>query len=259
MRAPYIILPGDGPVVATAIHGGHDLRDAVRRRLILAEETRLLEEDPYTELLTAGADSVVSVFRSRFEVDLNRPRDKAVYRTPEDAWGLQLWDSPPEDQLVEESLAIYDGFYRDLESLLGYLCKRFGNVVVLDLHSYCHRRSGPAAAPADPATNPEVNLGTGSMPLEPWRPLVNRFMADLSSHGPPKQRLQVGENVRFRGGHLSQWVHSRFPGQACVLAIEFKKFFMDEWTGQVAADEFARAGAALRATLPGLREELTKL
>jgi hypothetical protein len=29
--------------------------------------------------------------RSRFEVDLNRPRREAVYRIPEDAWGLDIW------------------------------------------------------------------------------------------------------------------------------------------------------------------------
>ena len=24
----------------------------------------------------------------------------------------------------------------------------------------------------------------------------------------------------------------RYPGQGCAIAIEFKKFFMDEWTGE---------------------------
>ncbi len=259
MRDPYAMLPGNGPVVATAVHGGHDLREEVRRQLILDEETRLLEEDPYTELLAAGADSVVSVYRSRFEVDLNRPREKAVYRTPEDAWGLQLWDGPQEETLVEGSLRIYDDFYRDLEALLESLLLRFPKVVLLDLHSYCHRRDGPTAVAADPAANPEVNLGTGSLPTAPWRALVERFKAELGSPDPSGRQLLVGENVRFRGGHLSQRIHTAFPGRVCVLAIEFKKFFMDEWTGRLDTAEFARAGAALRATLPGLREELEKL
>ncbi|MDF1553336.1 MAG: N-formylglutamate amidohydrolase [Deferrisomatales bacterium] len=259
MRDPYVILPGDGPVMATALHAGHDLRDAVRRRLVLAEETRLLEEDPYTELLATGADSVVNVYRSRFEVDLNRPREKAVYRKPEDAWGLPLWDRPPEDELVRGSLRIYDAFYRDLETLLASRCERFGRAVVLDLHSYCHRRDGASAAPADPAANPEINVGTGSLPAEPWRPLVDRLLADLGSRGPQRHRLQVGENIRFRGGHFSQWAHARFPGRVCVLALEFKKFFMDEWTGRLDGPAFSRAHDALRAALPGLREELAKL
>ena len=26
-------------------------------------------------------------------------------------------------------------------------------------------------------------------------------------------------------------MHERYPRQGCAIAIEFKKFFMDEWTG----------------------------
>ena len=39
-------------------------------------------------------------------------------------------------------------------------------------------------------------------------------------------RLDVRENVNFRGGQLAQWAHSTFPDRACVLALEFKKIFM---------------------------------
>ncbi|GAB4262584.1 MAG: N-formylglutamate amidohydrolase [Deferrisomatales bacterium] len=259
MRDPYVLLLGDGPLVAAALHAGHDLREAVRERLLLPEGTRVLEEDPYTELLCGGADGTVVAYRSRFEVDLNRPRDKAVYRTPEDAWGLELWAGEPDAALVEESLRLYDRFYRDVEVYLGSLIDRFRKVVVLDLHSYCHRRAGPGAPPADPATHPDVNLGTGTLPEDPWRPLVDRFMTDLRRYGAPEESLRVGENIRFRGGYFSQWVHARFPRRAAVLAIEFKKVFMDEWTGRVDPSALARTAAALRAALPGLREELEKL
>ena len=37
--------------------------------------------------------------------------------------------------------------------------------------------------------------------------------------------------MRFRGGYLSQWLSERYPTTACTLALEFKKVFMDEWTG----------------------------
>ena len=29
-----------------------------------------------------------------------------------------------------------------------------------------------------------------------------------------------------------RFVHDRYPGQGCAIALEFKKFFMDEWTGK---------------------------
>jgi hypothetical protein len=36
------------------------------------------------------APTHIIVTRSRFEVDLNRPRDKAVYRCAADAWNLDV-------------------------------------------------------------------------------------------------------------------------------------------------------------------------
>jgi hypothetical protein len=41
-----------------------------------------------------------------------------------------------------------------------------------------------------------------------------------------------------------------------VLAIEFKKFFMDEWTGQPDVDAVAAIGKALATTTPGALEAL---
>src|SRR5690606_28504964 len=78
---------GDGPVIATAIHDGHALRPDVAARMRLSDAERLQEEDPFTGSWTAIGDTRVTAVRSRFEVDLNRPRDQAVYRTAAEAWG----------------------------------------------------------------------------------------------------------------------------------------------------------------------------
>lgn len=76
---------GDGPLLAAAVHDGHELRDEVAELIALDEATRLREEDPFTGEWTAMAPNRMVVRRSRFEVDVNRPRETAVYRTPEDA------------------------------------------------------------------------------------------------------------------------------------------------------------------------------
>ena len=39
---------GEGPLVAVALHAGHDLRPEVREIMNLTEEERLREEDPFT-------------------------------------------------------------------------------------------------------------------------------------------------------------------------------------------------------------------
>ncbi len=67
------------------------------------------------------------------------------------------------------------------------------------------------------------------------------------------------ENVRFKGGHLSKWIHENFPASGCCLALEFKKFFMDEWTGEPVAEELEAIPQALEATLPGLIKSLTEV
>jgi N-formylglutamate deformylase len=243
---------GDSPIVATAIHDGHDVREEVAEIMALPEPDRLREEDPYTGVWAEVALTRLVPRRSRFEVDLNRPRDRAVYLGPEDAWGLQVWKNELPGALVERSLVEYDAFHAQAHEILSELVSRFGVVVVLDLHTYNHRRSGPVAEPADPESNPEVNVGTGTVDKERFAGIVDRFVEDLGQYDFRGRHLDVRENVKFRGGHFSRWVHETFPGTACTLAVEFKKFFMDEWSGEIDRDLHGEISRALAATVPGL-------
>jgi hypothetical protein len=246
-------------VVATAIHDGHEVRDEVLRLMAIREADRLREEDPFTGRWTAVAPTRIIGTRSRFEVDLNRLRETAVYRTPDDAWGLEVWKSPPPEEMIERSLGNYDAFYAELDRLYGSLVRQNGRILVLDLHTYNHRRDGPDGPVADPAGNPQVNVGTGTMPDRTrWAGLIDRFMEELTAHDFPGGRLDVRENVRFRGGACAKWAHHRFPDSACVLSIEVKKFFMDEWTGRPDETLVAAVGSALAAVVPGALDELIR-
>lgn len=71
--------------------------------------------------------------------------------------------------------------------------------------------------------------------------------------------LDVRENVKFFGGHFAKWIYQNFPKKVCVLSIEFKKFFMDEWTGKVDEVQSAAIKSALAATIPGVLSELKSL
>jgi len=252
------VTEGTGPLVALAVHDGHAVRPEVAAHLLLDGETRLREEDPYTGQWTSVAPTRIVVSRSRFEVDLNRPRERAVYREPGDAWGLDLWRGRLPDEVVERSLTQYDEFYATLRGVLERAVSRSGNFVVYDLHSYNHKREGTSAPPADSEANPQVNVGTGSMDRERWAPVVDRFMDELRAWPFPGGKLDVRENVKFRGGHVSRWVHEMFPDTGCALAIEFKKFFMDEWTGEPYRDRIDAIGRALAGTASGVLEELSR-
>ena len=236
---------GEGPIVAVAIHHGHDLRPAIRDLVALTDEERLREEDPGTGEFTEIAPTRIVVHRSRFEMDLNRPRDGAVYRTPEDAWGLEVWKQETSQDEVDRTLAQYDHFYDSLRDTLVAIERAHKRFVVFDIHSYNHRREGPDGPPADPAGNPDVNLGTGSMDRKFWAPVVDAFVGSLSKCNVGGAPLDVRENVRFQGGNLSRWVHEHFPQTGCALAIELKKTFMNEWTGEFDAERTAEMRAAL--------------
>ena len=140
------------------------------------------------------------------------------------------------------SLEVYDAFYADLAERLDAVAAR-GPFVVYNVHSYNHRRAG-ADQPADPEDeNPEVNLGTGSVDRERFGAVIDAFRTSLSEQG-----FDVRENVKFKGQALAWWVHERYAGTGVVLALEFKKTFMDEWTGVPDPDRLDVLAQALATT-----------
>lgn len=240
------------PLVAMALHSGFALRPELAERCALEEATRLHETDLFTDYWTFAAPHRVVPLPSRFEVDLNRTREEAIYQKPEDAWGLNVWKEPLSPDMIDRSLHIYDTFYAKMYELLSELKKRQGRFIVFELHAYNHRRAGPNAPPEDPAQNPDVNVGTGTMDRNYWAPVVDRFMTDLASFDFLGRHLDVRENVKFVGRHFPKWVHETFPETGCVLALEIKKFFMNEWTGEVDHKQLAAILVALRATVSGV-------
>ncbi|WP_224998306.1 N-formylglutamate amidohydrolase [Cesiribacter sp. SM1] len=249
MSKPFFeIVGGEGPLVVTAIHDGHHIRPVLNAYIGLSAKQRLREEDPHTgKLASLFPDHIVANY-SRFETDLNRSRNKAVYLKPEDAWGLHVWrESLPKDE-VEVSLKNYDLFYKAVESYLLDIINRHGFVVIYDLHTYNHRRGGPQSTPADPAQNPEINIGLGNINKGTWRPVIDTFTNCFKSAYPAGEEPDIRENVKFEGGHFMHWVHERFGRKACAISIEFKKTFMDEWTNEVDQAHLNRLGEALKST-----------
>ena len=229
----WTVQRGPGPVMATAIHDGHDLRPEIAAVMQLPDADRLREEDPFTGQATLGVPTHIVAHRSRFEFDLNRGPEEAIYETPEQCWGLQLWDQPLEQDVVDRSLAIHAAYYRMLATLLDDIAAAHDRFVLIDVHSYNHRRDGPEGKPADPAKAPDINIGTFSMPRDQWAFLLDPLMEEMRRFDFNGRHLDVRENVAFQGkGEQTRFVHERYPGRGCAIALEFKKFFMDEWTGE---------------------------
>src|SRR5690606_19522000 len=102
MDIQYVLEEKGGPIFALAIHDGHQLADQLTPIMNLSESERLREEDPFTGMLTDIDTNRLVVKTSRFQVDLNRSIQDAVYLRPDQAWGLQVWKEAPTKMMLTE-------------------------------------------------------------------------------------------------------------------------------------------------------------
>ncbi|MBB1088022.1 N-formylglutamate amidohydrolase [Lysobacter sp. SG-8] len=223
---------GDGPVIATAIHDGHAMRTALLPHLAVDDAGRRREEDPLTGALVAAGDVRLRVRASRFQVDLNRPRALALSTDPADTWGLRVWKGALPEAEVATSLAAHDRFYAMFRELVDTLLQRFPALLVLDIHSYNHRRDGAGDPPAPEAGNPDIDVGATTLDRARWGHVAKTLAAGLRAHRAGGRELDVRENVRYDGGgHFPEWLHATWPERVCAISLEYKKVYMDEWTG----------------------------
>ncbi len=221
----------DEPIVCTAIHNGHLMSTAFKENLGISEADQLREEDPFTGYFTLISNNRIIGRFSRFEVDLNRAPETAIYLKPEDAWDLPVRKYPLPDDVVAIARQRYALFYSRTKLFFQEMEDTFGKFFVFDIHSYNHRRNGPLAPPDDPELNPDIILGTNNM-SESWLPLVEKLRDNLANADFFGRKLDVRINVKFTGGNFSRWIHKSFPESVCCVSLEFKKIFMDEWTGE---------------------------
>jgi hypothetical protein len=245
------------PLVGTAIHDGHAVWPHLSQIMAIDEAGRLREEDPFTAEFVKDIPTSIVVRRSRFEVDLNRAPEGAIYLRPDQAWGLDVWRHPPSQDHVRELLRQHASYYALLRHVLSQIEAMFGAFVVLDMHSYNHRREGPDGPPTPQDDAPDINIGTFSMDRGRWAHILDPFMASLRSATVKGRLLDVRENIAFDGrGEQTRFIHEHFPETGCAIAVEFKKIFMDEWTGTPDMEAIAELRSAVAMSLPVLESAL---
>lgn len=253
----WFVHQGQGPVLCTAVHAGHQLDDDLKPYLHAPEESLRREEDPLTDVLASVGDQVFVSYRSRFEADLNRSRERAFATDPQDTWGMKVWREPPPQSLIERSLQTHDRYYELMSRWLKSMISTYGTVLVLDIHSYNHRRDGAESPPMNPEKNPHIDLGLTELDATRFGPLVDRFAQTLAAQPCQQIALDVRGNVRYPdGGHWPEWIYANFGDHICTITLEYKKFFMDEWTGQVSLPILEDLRAGLAAAIGAVRPEL---
>lgn len=206
------------PYVCGAVHDGHQFRPELWEYCLHTEYERWFEEDPCTKEFVNTHPIVIAGCDSRFEYDLNRAPELAIY---EDAWGKQLWKKPLPQELREKSLKKHQNFYSIVHALILKLEQKFSSVVVYDMHSYNWRRWEREV--------PVINLGTKNVDearfvtsIESWRAMLQTLML------PHVENTTSNINDTFMGnGYFLKFISENFKN-TLVLATEFKKIYCDE-------------------------------
>ncbi len=207
------------PYICGAVHDGHQFRKELWDNCLHSEYERWYEEDPCTKQMVQSHPIVIAGCDSRFEYDLNRPPEQAIY---EDAWGKRLWKVPLLKDQVQKSMNKHNNFYRVVHTLIEALEKIHKAVVVYDMHSYNWKRWD--------RTVPTWNLGTRNIDNTRFGSLVEDWRTSLEKMKLPNGIVSsAGINDTFYGnGYFLKYITHNFQN-TLVLATEIAKVYCDEY------------------------------
>ena len=213
------------------MHAGSRIRPEIAKALTVKRVDRFREEDPFMGAFIRDFPIQIIARDSRFEYDLNREPHRAFYPFGSLKWGLKVWCRELTEEEQELSIMKHHEFHELVDMVAGYLLSHNRHALVFDMHSYCFQREGTNDWYEDP--RPEINLGTRPVNREHFSQAIDSFLKDLSNTGIGDRPIRVAENEVFPGGYLSRRLSKKWFDNILVLALEYKKIFMDEWTGQV--------------------------
>lgn len=204
--------------ICGAVHNGNQFRKELWDNCLHSAYERWYEEDPCTKEMVQSHPIVIAGCDSRFEYDLNRPPETAIY---EDAWGKKLWEKPLSKEMYAESIKKHHNFYKVVHALLSKIEEKFGVCVVYDMHSYNWKRWDREV--------PTWNLGTKNIDndrfsnqIESWRKTLEK------THFPHSIPSSAKINDTFFGnGYFLKYITANFKN-TLVLATEIAKVYCDE-------------------------------
>ncbi|UPS90951.1 N-formylglutamate amidohydrolase [Bizionia sp. M204] len=205
--------------VCSAIHDGHQFRTELWENCLHTEYERWYEEDPATKAMIATHPIVIAGCDSRFEYDLNRPPEEAIFET---AWGKQLWKQPLPEAMKAKSLQKHANFYKVVSALIKKIEEKYNGCIVFDMHSYNWQRWDREV--------PTWNIGTSNIDNKRFGTLVEAWRNRLSQIQLPHKIAQTAKvNDTFQGnGYFLKYITHSFKN-TLVLATEIAKIYGDEY------------------------------
>ncbi|TXG39888.1 N-formylglutamate amidohydrolase [Seonamhaeicola maritimus] len=207
------------PYACAAIHNGHQFRKELWSNCLHTAYNRWYEEDPETKTMVATHPIVITGCDSRFEYDLNRAPEEAVFET---AWGKQLWKEPLSETMKAKSLQKHTNFYKVTHALIETLERKFGFCTVYDMHSYNWKRWDREV--------PTWNLGTTNLDNKRFGNVIEDWRQSLSKIRLPNDIKSTSKiNDTFYGnGYFLKYITKNFKN-TLVLATEIAKVYCDEY------------------------------
>jgi len=207
------------PYICAAIHDGHQFRKELWDNCLHTEYDRWYEEDPETKNMIASHPIVIAGCDSRFEYDLNRAPEDAVFVT---AWGKQLWKTPLPEAQKQKSLAKHEAFYKVVHTLVKTIETKHKVAIVYDMHSYNWQRWNREV--------PTWNLGTSNVDNERFGPDIEAWRQSLSEMQLPNDIKSTAliNDTFFGNGYFLKYITSSFKN-TLVLATEIAKVYCNEY------------------------------
>ena len=226
--------------VCGAVHDGHQFRKELWDNCIHTEYERWFEEDPETKNMVSSHPIVIAGCDSRFEYDLNRTTEEAVFET---AWGKQLWKQPLAEDQKQKSLNKHHNFYKVVEALISKLEEKFDVCIVYDMHSYNWKRWDREV--------PTWNLGTSNLDNNRFGDTIELWRQSLSEITFPHHIKQTAKiNDTFQGnGYFLKFITKNFKN-TLVLATEIAKIYCDEYDQIIYPEVVAGVEKQLRKRIP---------
>ena len=236
------------PYACGAVHDGHQFRKELWDNCLHTEYDRWYEEDPETKNIIASHPIVIAGCDSRFEYDLNRTPEEAVFET---AWGKQLWKQPLPEAQKEISKLKHVNFYKVVNALISKLEEKFGVCIVYDMHSYNWQRWDREV--------PTWNLGISNIDNKRFGMQVETWRNALSTIELPHNIKQTAKiNDTFQGnGYFLKYITNNFKN-TLVLATEIAKVYCEEYEYVIYPEVVTAVEKQLRSLIPKHAEAFVK-
>ena len=220
--------------IGVVMHAGSRMDPVFRENLLISEQDQFREEDPYMQSFITEFPFQVIARDSRYEYDLNRDPDDAVYPFDRPKYGMRVWKREFSKNELRAGELKHLEFYELMDILIRYMLERNPTAIIFDMHSYCYQREKKQDWYQDP--KPGINLGTKAVNREKFGERIDMFMEDLGGQIIENNEVRAAENEVFMGGYLSRRISREYYDRVLVLALEYKKIFMDEWSGELFPD-----------------------